>query len=592
MTEHQESFTEKPSDSNQNSTEQFKSFNPTATEDPVIPSPERGRRDIELHKPLFVATARYNRSDSYTDGNDDRDENKIFDEELCEIAELALQTAGLQISSVGLHKVRGVMLRVARDLDSFEDLAEHVSDYSDNELKQFGLQRAYESSTYRKAAKALKNTGSFEDVVEATFIAIYALFRRGVPLPTSVAEKYELDYEMGPAGSDFAAGPRDLSLYNLIEDLLQVVLAELDLNREVNKSRDIRSLLGVFAYTAHHELSIEDYDQSAHHSHDLDNALSGSSIRAHIDDLELWQVEEMFDDINQALLEYVIESGVISKSVMVSYDLTDVQSIKATEYDDMFRTANGQWRFASLSFTDPALDFSFGLRLLKSESQRARMLKNFLRDLTSMVDVKLFMADRGFDSREDIEACRAFIPESWIICAQHDTHPSGQNNDYTRLREQLDPGDTAVVEYAGYDELYPSTKLIGYSGSSDDTDSIEPVRAFYTDIQFPTDDDERAELITDINFCYNQRGKIESLFRMAKNKFDVSADTSNPVRKAFYFNISALFYNLYNIVNTVPSPRSGLELTTTQKEFLEVTEKLALGGPTLPDALQYHREHY
>jgi hypothetical protein len=133
--------------------------------------------------------------------------------------------------------------------------------------------------------------------------------------------------------------------------------------------------------------------------------------------------------------------------------------------------------------------------------------------------------------------------------------------------------------------------MIGYSGTSENDDSPDPIRAFYTGISVPRDDEEREQLITTTNFRYNQRGKIESAFRMAKNKFDVSTDTDKPARKVFYFHTSVLFYNLYSIVNTVPSPHSGVEFNTTQKELLGVIQNLAFNGPTRPDALDYEFDH-
>ena len=347
----------------------------------------------------------------------------------------------------------------------------------------------------------------------------------------------------------------------------------------------------MFAYAAHHGESIENYMQTAQHSFDLTHAFGGSTLRTHIDDLTLWEIEEMFDEVNQALLKYMLDSGVVSKPIMASYDLTDIQSLGLNEYANTFLTEDGRWRFASLSFTDPALEFAFGLRLLKSEAQRARVLKTFLRNLTSMVDVKLFMADRGFDGREDIEACQAFVPGHWVICAQDDSHPVGQSSDYARLRADLEPGGTTVRRNAGYKDLHPPVKLIGYSGADSEADTPSPIRAFYTDISLPDDEDDREELITTINFQYNQRAKIEPLFRMAKNRFDVASDTDKPRRKAFYFHMSVLFYNLYQIVNTVPSPKHGLEFETTQNELLEVLHNLALNGPSPPDALTYHRQH-
>lgn len=593
MATHQDSYADETRHAKQDRVSEFKTFNSEGTDDVVISHPSDGQQEIELLKPLLVAMARENRFGPNSSESDEQRVDAIFDEALCDVTELALQSAGLRECQVPLHKVRALLIRIARDLDSFGELATHISRYSANEIEQFGLHAGYGASTYTKAAKQLKDTNRYEAVGEAAFTAVHALFWNGVPIPESVQERYHLSYDAGPAATDFSADARQFALYNLVEALLEIVTEHLDLQRSTNHSRELRSLLGIFAHAAYNETSIENYHRTAQHSFDLDSAFAGSTVRDHIDDLPLWEIEEMFDEINQALLEYVINSGVVSKPVMVSYDLTDVQSLGLEEYDGTFLTEDGRWRFASLSFTDPALEFSFGLRLLKSEAQRARVLKNFLRNLTSMVDVKLFMADRGFDGTEDIEACQAFVPGRWVICAQDysDNSNDRRGDDYAQLREKIDAGGTAGLRRTGYKDLHPPVRMIGYSGANEGADTPDPMRAFYTGISVPRDDEEREQLITQTNFRYNQRGKIESLFRMAKNKFDVSTDTDKPARKAFYFHISVLFYNLYNIVNSVPAPQTGLELTTTQKELLGVIQNLAFNGPTRPDALEYRFSH-
>jgi len=593
MATHQDAFAGETRHSKQERVDEFQTFNSDATDDIFISHPAGGRRMIELREPLLVAMAQENGLDSYGDASDANGSvDAIFDEALCDVTELALQIVGLGGLQADLYKLRALVIRLARDFDSFNDLATHVSQYSTTELKQFGLHPARGGSTYTKTAKQLKESDQFEALREACFIAVHALFWNGVPIPETVREQYELSYDVGPAATDFSPGARQLALYNLVEALLQTVVQNLSFQRSTNKSRQLRSLIGVFAYAAHHGESIESYMQTAQHSFDLTDAFGGSTLREHIDELTLWEIEEMIDNVNQALLEYVIESGVVSKPVMISYDLTDIQSLGLHVYDETFLTEDGRWRFASLSFTDPNLEFAFELRILKSEAQRARVLKNFLRNLTSMVDVELFMADRGFDGREDIEACQAFVPGNWVLCAQDDSHPRDQRSDYGRLRTELEPGRTTVLPSAGYNDLHPPVKLIGYSGADPEADSSAPIRAFYTDISIPEDKDDEEELITDINFQYNQRAKIETLFSMAKNRFDIATDTDKPPRKAFYFHMSVLFYNLYKIVNTVPSPKHGLEFDATQNELLEVLHNLALDGPTPPDALAYHRNHY
>lgn len=588
MTKHIDSFAPETKHAKQERESAFSPFNSAATDDSVISHPGDGRDEIELHKPLLVAMARENSSVSEGSGSGgELAVDAIFDEAVCDVAELALQTAGLAESPGGVHKLRALMLRVIRDLDSYKQLADHVSQYSSDEIEQFGLHTDYGQSTYRKAAGEL-DSSEFKSLVEASFIAVHALFWNGVPIPDAVKDQYDLSHDLGPAASDFPEGGRNLALYNLVEDLLQIVVSNLDFRRNSNKSRDIRSLVGIFAHAAYTNESIENYDLTAQHSFDLSSAFTGGTIRKHIDDLTLWQIEEMFDEINQRLLEYILESGVVSQPVMISYDLTDMQSLGLEEFDDAFLTEDGRWRFASLSFTDSDLEFSFGLRLLKSESQRAGVLRSFLRNLTSMVDVKLFMADRGFDGQEDIEACQTFVPGCWIIHAQDPSDDSGRSEDFARLREKIDPNKTATVAHAGYENLHPPVQMIGYSGAGENAETPEPIRAFYTDISLPADEEKRETEITNTNFRYNQRSKIESMFRMGKNKFDVATDTDKKGRKSFYINMSVLFYNLYNIVNTVPAPKCGVEFNTTQKELLEVVQNLAFGGIMRPDALDYH----
>lgn len=591
MGTYQDAFARETRHSRQEAVNEFVSFNSEATKAVSI-SIENGRKEVELQKPLLVALARENKGDTDSDWSDQEGSvDAIFDEALCDVTELALRTAGAPTERVELYKLRALLIQVARGLSTYEDLADYIKQYSTAQLEQFGLRGPREQSTYRKAAKTLKTTDEFQTARDACFVAVHALFWNGVPVPQTVLNRYQLDYDAGPAATDFTDGARQLALYNLVEDLIRIVVENLSLHREENKSRELRSLLGVFAYAARHGESITDYERTAHHAFDLRSALSGSMIWTHLNGLHRWKVGEMFDDANQALLEYVLGSGVVSEPVTASYDLTDVQSLGIGADGQAFKTEDGRWRFASLAFTDPDLDFSFGLRLLKSESQRARVLKNFLRNLTEMVEVKRFMLDRGFDGREDIEACHDFVPNSWVICAQDDSNSTGANSDYARLRADLEPGGTTVQENAGYADLTPAVKLIGYSGADEQADTPEPVRAFYTDMEIPEEKSKQDKLITNINFQYNQRAKIEPIFRMAKNRFDPATDSDKPQVKAFYFQMSVLLYNLYKIVDTVPSPRAGVEIDTTQKEVLEVTHNLALNGPTIPEALTYHREH-
>jgi hypothetical protein len=278
---------------------------------------------------------------------------------------------------------------------------------------------------------------------------------------------------------------------------------------------------------------------------------------------------------------------VVSEPVRVAYDLVDIDSFGTEPFEDNFRTEDGRWRFASLSFVDDDFEFAFGLRLLKSEAQRAAELKNLLRNLTSVVDVERFFADRGFDGVDDFEACRTFVPNGWAIHAQEDGGKSVLDADYATLKDKLEPGGTAVIPDAGFKELEPSTQLLGYSGAASNAESPEPYRAFWSGIPLPDDPNARANQIRILNSQYDQRAKIETQFRLSKNRFDVATESEVPHRKLFYYNMSTLFYNLYKIVNTVPSPKRGAELDVTQAEFLQAIQVVSFGGVTRSNAYQY-----
>ena len=603
MTNFQDAFAGETRHANQDKVDEFESFNPESTREHTLSHLDAGRRSIELEKPLIVAMARENRYEPDCEEHEtERCINAIFDEGLCDVAELALETAGLNSDSYKLYKLRGLMIRCTRNLGSFKTLSDHLSIYSSKELEQFGLQAAYEQSTYRKATKQLKKNDEYDLLVDASWIAAHALFWNGLPIPDPVKNQYGLSYTLGPAADDFSGDARQVPLYELMNDLLEIVISHLDFDRGANKSRELRSLLGVFATAAISGESMENYEQAAQHLFELDTAFSGPTIRYHIDRLSVWEIHTLFNQMYQGLLEYVLDSGVVSEPVTVAYDLVNIESFGRDVVDDAFLTADGRWRFSSLSFTDTDLEFAFGLRLLKSEAQRTRVLRNFLRELTQMVDVKLFLADRGFDGVSDIEACRAFVPQRWAIHAQDDSEKTSSSTDYTQLLDKIELGGTAVVPEAGFNGLNPPTQLIGYSGVSTDEESsetdkltsnkklLDSVRAFWSDIPLPDDRNEREQRITNLNFQYNQRAKIETQFRLTKNRFDLATDSANPTHKLFYYNISTLFYNLYKIADTVPSPKRGVEFDPTQLGILEVIRNLSFGGPTCPAGLRYLQE--
>lgn len=566
--------------------DEFETFNADATDDDVVISHPERDGDVDYRRPLIRAMARDARARK--SGCRKRDNNwsvdKIFDEGICDIADTELDAVGLNEGTVKQYKLRSLLILVARDLDSFGELHDHLSQYSTDELDRLGLNDAMSRSTYRKAAKKLKNNDTYELLKEASRNAVDTLYRHGYEFPEAVKQKYDVSYERQTAGSAYSLQTRQYALYDTVKRLLDLIIEQFDSHSDDIGIPDVKSLIGILAHSAYNGRSAEYYEETTQHTFDI-SAPAWSTYRRHLDTLKVWQVTKLFNDINQALLDYVLSSGVFEGPVDVSYDLTDIETLGREVVDERFVTKDGRWRFASLSITDSNLEFSVCFQLLKSEAQRARDLQKFLRKVTSLVDVRFLFCDRGFDGVEDIEACRAYVPYGWFRHAQDNSDDSRAANDYDKFLEKIEPGGTAVVQNAGFNDLYPPAKLIGYSEADEDGDGHDQLRAFYTDHNLPEDDENRARVIGEINSRYDQRAKIETLFRLIKNILGVSTDTDKPARKAFYLQTSVLFYNLYKAVKTIPSPTHGVEFDISQQEFLEALRIIAFGGPTTPDPL-------
>lgn len=530
------------------------------------------KEEIEFIYPLLVTMANENRVES------DNDESCgfVFDETLCDVAEMSLQTVDWE-NPDNLSKLLALMIHQVRDLN-WQDLVSHLSEYSSEEIERLGLNSVYSASTYRKTAKALQKEGRYKSLIEATFVAVHAVWWMGVELPESAIQKYEISYERGPDASDFNKNTRNPALWSFVNDLVNIVVANLSLQRSDNASRDLRSLLGAFAHAAYTNSSFESYGQTAQHTFDLDTAMSGPMIRQHIDRLDYPQIKKIIDDINQALLQYVVESGFVTEPVLVSYDLTYLQSLGNSDTASRYLTEDGRWEFASLSLTDSDLEFAFGLRLLNENSQRAPILGDFLRRLTSIVDVEMLLADAEFNGKKDFENCRDWVPHRWAIKAKD--IPRSTMSDFDKLDLKLDPGGTDVVRSAGFKDLKPTVSLVGCSTVTNDGESI---RRFYTDINIPHDEQKKDKVIRDIDRVYKNRAKIEAQFGNIKNELGVTSDTDKKGRKLFYSNISSIFYNIYKIVNSFPEPKTGLRFDPSQKEVLNVIRHLTLGEPIQSD---------
>lgn len=586
MARHQDSFVSHTERVPQGESQEFEAFNDQVTADSVLSRPAADSHTPAGKTPLLVSLAETNYEHLREIGRlNDTDPDQLFDGVVCDIAGYALSRVGFSPTERELEKYRALVLQVLRDLPTNQALADYIAGYTVQTRREFGLGDARGRSTYQKTARALTDAGRYDDLVQAAEITAYGVFGLGVPLPASTEARYNLSQQVGPAAAEYSARTRRSALYALVHDLMELVGEHFTFDRASNTSTTVESLLGVCAHSALLDVSVESYAESAQHLFGVEDAVSGTRTYELAGSLSLWEVNDVFDDITYALLDYASDTGAIPSKPIVSYDLTRLDGLHRSSLGRRFRTADGEWRFASLACTDSDLEFSLGMRLLKSEAQRASVLRRLLRKLTDTLDVQLLMLDRGFDGIADIEACREFVGDDWLIFAQNDEWTTGTTPDFTRLYEALSPGETAVVTPAGYDGLTPSTQLIGYSGSTDD--DVAPIRAFYSDLQLPADEDARAALITRLNFVYNRRAKIESMFRLTKNRFALGSTTDDPVRTQFYYNIAVLFYNLYQLVNTVPTPVTGLELDVSQTELLTAVRNVAFDGPTQPIAMTF-----
>lgn len=214
----------KISHSNTDQQSEFETYCPEATEKGVIERPRAGK---EMAYSVLMA------NEFKFEPDDDND--KVFDESLCELAEIALNQVDLDDVGCDIQKVRGLMIKIARDINTFADLHDYVSKYSDNS-DQIGLGSSNSASTYNKTRNRLRNNSSLDSLRTATQYAVLALFRNGIPIPKPVQNKYNLSYDLGPEASEFPPEARNHEMYSFINRLLEIVGKTLTLQHRVQIS--------------------------------------------------------------------------------------------------------------------------------------------------------------------------------------------------------------------------------------------------------------------------------------------------------------------------------------------------------------------
>jgi hypothetical protein len=278
--------------------------------------------------------------------------------------------------------------------------------------------------------------------------------------------------------------------------------------------------------------------------------------------------------------------------------LTDVPALERTDRYSEFLTEDGRWQVASLAIADSVLELAAGVKPLKKKSQQSAAIGHFIRGVQSEADIQLLVADRGFDGANDIENIRLEAPSDWLIHARDLSEVTTSKDDYERLNEKIESGEQPYLSAAGPNNLSPPTKMLAYVADTEENDTEENdteendtddlIRMFYSDIDIKNVEGTIREKIASLNFCYNQRNKIEKMFDMIKNSLDVATDSDRPNSKSVYLHMAVLFYNFYQIVETIPTPQAGLELSTTQKELLAVTCNLAFDGVEQPAAERHY----
>jgi hypothetical protein len=279
---------------------------------------------------------------------------------------------------------------------------------------------------------------------------------------------------------------------------------------------------------------------------------TSQNVLKHIREMDRQEIQEMYEEAGQRILELAEEEGRMDTEVDVAIDIT-VIPYYGDKNDEMVAETQPKdgtthcYKFATLKVVTGNEQYAIKSKPVNKFANTEDLVEDLIQYAEQHIDIRRVYMDRGFFSGKVVNT---MDENDWKFIMPA-TRTSGIKN---RLEEA--DGET-IQEY----ELNGSEKANFNLALREGKDG--ELKAFATNCG-------RLEILTHNLFdLYGRRWDIETGYRVQKNKFLPKTTSKNYNVRLFLFLFSELLYNCWMLINV----RISLELYGEIQEEKEITAK-------------------
>ncbi|QSX01094.1 hypothetical protein [Haloterrigena alkaliphila] len=585
----------------------------------------------------------YNRDQQDRDWPFANDGATLYDLAILNVMDKVLDVEELSPASLDIptRRFKVVFLKRARQPATHKGFYEYINGL-EPVLTRLGYRSASDlpgSETLRLASKEnvpKELDDSEQDAFDAAVVrAIYAVYRNGIEVPSSVSATYGFDAVTPPLYE--RAVPRtekQTALRNWVQLLVDETVEPLTFYRSQPRT-DFQQYIGLFAASALYGCGVQTVTNVSDYNYTREVIPKGSGIGKYIrdDDLPLngaqvalentekQAITEQFDAVHRATLGLAERFGFFQSPRSLAVDLYRIEWNGAENDVTINRPPKSendnrsQWTYAVLGIIDTEARFTLGTRWLPDKSTYPRVITELAPIVNDFVAVEALYADSELISGALIDAFRGIAGSDWVVRAPNQkvikllkrytpenhtgyvptvswktsSKPSAVSYPYNSSNPSLIEFTAQELKRADPVNTEEQTKFSDFTDAEkssaslpstlweqfDDPESLSGVGNASTHTAYLTDRSLPDRSGSGIHFPYYQRWAIEESINQISNDFMPVINSSNEKLRLYGVNVAILFQNWHTLINRALSPELGLRRTVTHPELLMAIQDVA-----------------
>lgn len=447
-------------------------------------------------------------------------------------------------------------------------------------------------------------TGTDETKInECATRVLYAVYRSGQAFPQQVWDRAvaspdaELLTTANKETIDDGKVPSDVSreaLRNWARAFLtRCVQGEFSLDRDVSQTKySILSFVGVFAHAALQSRPITGACKTCTGwVAPTELVPDRTTVMNPVKQLTVNQTAGIFQEFNQRFLEFASEYSILDGPKQTAFDPTSIT--QPTENpDDRFQKGytapmkgagentsdDRQVEIGLAGVTEPDIRFALGMYPIEKKEDNAedretlasadifgQLMSSPWRDPT--VSINMVVMDRGLNGAEMVSRCRTSRLSDWIIHTKDE-------DEVSEVIDEWDGDEPEIFSLETYFKTLDSKPnvIIGpipkyrQRGEKEYFVFLTDIPPDRFNVKGGADEDDEDDEDDEYDWgtlveMYGHRARIENTIQQIKYDFDIPSRGQQEASELyFYLNMSAVFFNLHNLIGNSLSPEYGLPL--------------------------------